>query len=158
MKKVTNITTVFRCLKPYRNWYNIMSQDGFYDINVIIVGKLVKSATISGFTSMVLILSLSLAVTVSLRLSINKVFGLCLSNQNIRLPQQASNMIFVSLITLFVFRKSLIILQELARFYSNWFVHIYLRYRKFLIPLHSLHRKRLGYFRNRASPHESHPV
>ena len=40
MKKVTNITTVFRCLKLYRNWYNIMSQDGFYDINVIIVGKL----------------------------------------------------------------------------------------------------------------------
>ena len=40
MKKITNVTTVFRCLKPYRNWYNIMSQDGFYDINVIIVGKL----------------------------------------------------------------------------------------------------------------------
>lgn len=40
MKKVTNITTVFRCLKPYRNWYNIMSQDGFYDTNIIIVGKL----------------------------------------------------------------------------------------------------------------------
>lgn len=39
MKKITNVTTVFRCLKPYRNWYNIMSQDGFYDINVIIVGK-----------------------------------------------------------------------------------------------------------------------
>lgn len=40
MKKVTNITTVFRCLKPYRTWYNIMSQDGFYDTNIIIVGKL----------------------------------------------------------------------------------------------------------------------
>lgn len=40
MKKVTNITTVFRCLKPYRNWYNIMSQDGFYDMNIIIVSKL----------------------------------------------------------------------------------------------------------------------
>ena len=40
MKKITNVTTVFRCLKPYRNSYNIMSQDGFYDINVIIVGKL----------------------------------------------------------------------------------------------------------------------
>ena len=40
MKKITNVTTVFRCLKPYRNWYNIMSQVGFYDINVIIVGKL----------------------------------------------------------------------------------------------------------------------
>ncbi|EIY26834.1 hypothetical protein HMPREF1062_04027 [Bacteroides cellulosilyticus CL02T12C19] len=35
MKKITNVTTVFRCLKPYRNWYNII-----YDINVIIVGKL----------------------------------------------------------------------------------------------------------------------
>ena len=40
MNKVTNITTVFRCLNPYRNWYNIMSNDGFYDVNVIIVGKL----------------------------------------------------------------------------------------------------------------------
>lgn len=40
MKKVTNRTIVFRCVEPYRNWYNIMSQDGFYDINVIIVGKL----------------------------------------------------------------------------------------------------------------------
>lgn len=40
MKKITNVTTVFRCLKPYRNWYNIMSQDVFYNINVIIVGKL----------------------------------------------------------------------------------------------------------------------
>ena len=39
MKKVTNKTTVFRCLNPYRNWYNIMSSDGFYDINIIIVGK-----------------------------------------------------------------------------------------------------------------------
>lgn len=40
MKKITNVTTVFRRLKPYRNWYNIMSQDVFYNINVIIVGKL----------------------------------------------------------------------------------------------------------------------
>ena len=40
MNKVTNITTVFRCLNPYRNWYNIMSNDGFYDVNVIIDGKL----------------------------------------------------------------------------------------------------------------------
>ena len=39
MKKVTNITTVFKCLNPYRNWYNIMSNDGFYDINIIFVGK-----------------------------------------------------------------------------------------------------------------------
>lgn len=40
MKKVTNKTIVFRCVEPYRNWYNIMSNDGFYDINIIIVGKL----------------------------------------------------------------------------------------------------------------------
>lgn len=39
MKKVTNIITVFRCLKPYRNWYNIMSQDGLWETNVIICGK-----------------------------------------------------------------------------------------------------------------------
>ncbi len=39
MKKVTNKTIVFRCVEPYLNWYNIMSSDGFYDINIIIVGK-----------------------------------------------------------------------------------------------------------------------
>lgn len=39
MKKVTNKTIVFRCVEPYLNWYNIMSSDSFYDINIIIVGK-----------------------------------------------------------------------------------------------------------------------
>lgn len=39
MKRVTSLINVYRCIKPYRNWYNIMTSDGFNDINVTLIGK-----------------------------------------------------------------------------------------------------------------------
>ena len=57
-------------------------------------GILRKSPTTSGLTSNV---RPSHSVVVSLRISINSASELCLSNQHIRLPQQASNILFITL-------------------------------------------------------------
>lgn len=40
MKKVTNITTVFKCLKSYCNWYCIKNKDILDENHIVIVGKL----------------------------------------------------------------------------------------------------------------------
>lgn len=59
-------------------------------------GISLKSPTTSGMTSKV---RPSHSVVVSWRISINTASGLSLSNQHIRLPQQASNIRFMSLLS-----------------------------------------------------------
>lgn len=40
MKKITNITTVFICLKSYHNWYCIKNEDVLGESHIVICGKL----------------------------------------------------------------------------------------------------------------------
>ena len=87
----------------------------------IIAAILVALLYLSSFISMILVLPLSLAVSVSERLSTNKARGLYLSNQNILLPQQASNISFPFSIKLFLLISSISTFSILCKVLQYFF-------------------------------------